>query len=131
MPLNTFKKWEIYWADLGNYFDNIPVNGKPKVTVGHEQGGKRPVIILNEKQVPEMKMVVIVPCTGETDKELYKGKPCIFLKKEHSGLKEDSIILMPHVKSISVERICSEKTGCVTDDEVKRQVTIVWNNMLS
>jgi len=127
MAPRTFKKWEIYWANFGSE-DKYEYDPKFGKVIGHEQGGRRSVIILNENQAPEM--VLVVPCTGQLDKELYKGLPCILLKKEHSGMNDNSMILMHQVRPISIERISSSRVGYVNNEEIKRKITLVWNNML-
>lgn len=122
------KKWEIYSADLGNYEENNPVKGRPKEIVGHEQGGRRPVIILGNGQIAEI--VTVAPCTGVLDKKFYEGKPFIFAKKEHTGLDKDSLILVPHVRSISTERM-HRKIGCLTDTDTQRKIDVVLKNIFS
>lgn len=85
-------------------------------TVGREQSGIRPVLILSANNFNQCSadLVVILPLTT-------KNKHIIFhvsLMKEDSGLDEDSFIKTEDIRSISKERLITF-LGKITDKEME------------
>lgn len=88
-----FKRGQIYIADLG------------KDVVGSEQGGKRPVLILQNnignKYSPNL---IVLPLTSKTPKRLLPTHVQI-KKDDYKGINKDSIVLVDQWKTISKQRI--------------------------
>ncbi len=90
------KRGELYYADLN------PV-------VGSEQGGFRPVLILQNNVGNKYSPTVIVAAVTS---QLSKAKlpTHIELSKELYGLKKDSVILLEQIRTIDKRRL-QEKVG--------------------
>ena len=90
------KRGEIYYADLS------PV-------VGSEQGGIRPVLILqNDIGNRYSPTIIVAAITSKTDKA--KLPTHIALQGERHGLQKDSVILLEQIRTIDKSRI-KEKIG--------------------
>ena len=87
-----YAQGEIYHADLGDIDTNA--------IEGHEQGGKRPVVIV---KVLGDNMVLIVPLTSNIN----KLSPITVLvnRGKDTGLKKNSVALIKQIRSISIDRI--------------------------
>lgn len=92
----TIKRGELYYADLS------PV-------LGSEQGGVRPVLILQNDVGNKYSPTVIVSAITS---KLYKAKlpTHITLNAEMYGLSKDSIILLEQIRTIDKQRL-KEKIG--------------------
>jgi len=87
---------EIYRGDL------LVVDLDP--VVGSEQGGKRPVLVLQNNFANKYSPVVIV--ASITSKKYSKEFPTnVFLQKSISKLNQDSTILLNQIKTIDKKRI--------------------------
>lgn len=85
------KRGEIYLADLS------PV-------VGSEQGGKRPVLVIQNNIGNKFSSTVIAAAiTSATDKP--KLPTHIEITKEESGLEKDSVILLEQIRTIDKIRL--------------------------
>lgn len=84
------KRGDVFYAQLGN---NV---------VGSEQGGYRPVLILQNNKGNKYSTTVIVAPITTIEKHLYQ--PTHVLLK-NSGLKHRSVALLEQVKTISKERL--------------------------
>ncbi|OAQ20119.1 type II toxin-antitoxin system PemK/MazF family toxin [Thermosulfurimonas dismutans] len=94
---------EIRWADLN------PVRG-------HEQGGRRPVLILSHEVFNERSGTVIAMTI--TSRSQKAGFPLTWeLKSE--GLPRHSWVKMSQIRTLSVERI-GEKIGQVSWEELEK-----------
>ena len=94
------KRGEIYYADLS------PV-------VGSEQGGIRPVLILqNDVGNRYSPTIIVAAITSKTDKA--KLPTHIALKGERHGLQKDSVILLEQIRTIDKKRL-KEKLGGLND----------------
>ncbi len=90
------KRGEIYWCDL-----------EPKR--GHEQGARRPVVIIsadpyNQSQSP---LIGVVPLTTAVAKNPIHVK----LPKEETGLETDSTALVDHARFLDRTRLSSNPSG--------------------
>jgi mRNA interferase MazF len=94
---------EIRWADLN------PVRG-------HEQGGRRPVLIISHDIFNEHSGTAIV--LAVTSKSQKAGFP-LTLKLERTGLPKESWLKISQIRTLSVERI-GGKIGRVGDDVLSR-----------
>ncbi len=96
------RQGEIWYADLN------PVRGS-------EQAGYRPVVILSGNLMNKyLNLVIVAPLTSKIKN--YKGNP-ILKANPKNGLKQNSEILIFHLRSISKERL-KEKIGEITKTEL-------------
>ena len=96
-------------------------------TVGSEQSGIRPVLIIQNDVGNKYSTTVI--CLAITSKVKKILPTHVSLKGGHFGLLEDSIILAEQVRTIDKKRIVS-KIGSVDEyilDEVKKALKISFN----
>ena len=71
---------------------------------GHEQGGTRPVLIIQNNIHNQHSPVIIIAAI--TSKIFDKEYPTnVFLSKEESGLDKDSTILLNQIRTIDKRRI--------------------------
>jgi mRNA interferase MazF len=110
--LMTVRRGDIYYADLS------PV-------VGSEQGGLRPVLIVQNdvgnKYSPTVIAAAITSQVGknrlpthiDVTADHHEGKP------EGSGLAKDSVILLEQIRTIDKKRL-REKMGHLDDDMMKK-----------
>ena len=93
---------EIYYADLD------PV-------IGSEQGGERPVIILqNNKGNRHSPTVIVAPLTSNRVKTTLPTHVEISAK----GLRTTSLVLLEQIRTIDKQRI-SDYVGAVSDSDMK------------
>ena len=98
---STVRRGEIYYADLS------PV-------VGSEQGGVRPVLIVqNDTGNRHSPTVIAAAITSRTGKA--KLPTHIEVPGQSSGLPRDSIILLEQIRTLDKKRL-REKMGRVEDD---------------
>ena len=101
------KRGDMFYADLS------PV-------VGSEQGGVRPVLIVqNDTGNRYSPTVIAAAITSQTAKN--KLPTHIELGENTSGLKSNSVILAEQIRTIDKSRL-KEKIGHITDIEVMNQV---------
>jgi mRNA interferase MazF len=82
---------EIYYAELD------PV-------IGSEQGGIRPVVILQDnKGTINCPTCIVAPLTKLINKKFYM-KSHVYIKPRHY-LKHDSVVLLEHTRAISKDRL--------------------------
>jgi len=96
------KQGDIWYADLNP-------------TIGSEQAGLRPVVIISGNLLNKhLKIVIAVPLTSKIKK--YAGNP-ILEPNTHNNLKSTSEMLVFHIRSISKERLV-EKIGEISKEEL-------------
>jgi len=102
--LMIIKRGELYYADLS------PV-------LGSEQGGVRPVLILQNDIGNKYSPTVIVSAITS---KLYKAKlpTHINLDAENFGLSKDSIILLEQIRTIDKQRL-KEKIGTLSNNKMQ------------
>ena len=99
-----FKRGELYYADLS------PV-------IGSEQGGVRPVLIIqNDVGNKYSPTVIVAAITSQINKA--KLPTHIELSAEIYGLPKDSVVLLEQVRTLDKRRL-KEKIGII--DEIKMQ----------
>lgn len=101
----SVKRGEIYYADL---------NG----TIGSEQCGKRPVLIIqNDVGNRYSPTTIVAVITSKHKKEIpthvFIHKDCV------NGLKCDSTIALEQIKTIDKSRLF-EKIGCLKEEDKNR-----------
>ena len=103
----VIKRGDMFYADLS------PV-------VGSEQGGIRPVLIIqNDTGNKYSPTVIAAAITSQTGKN--KLPTHIEIGSEENGLKADSVVLTEQIRTIDKSRL-KEKIGHITDSEVMSQV---------
>jgi mRNA interferase MazF len=101
----SVKRGDIYYADLS------PV-------VGSEQGGTRPVLIIQNDVGNKFSPTVIAAAiTSKTDKSKLPTHIDVFAEKY--GLARDSVILLEQIRTIDKKRL-KEKMGHLDDDLMNR-----------
>lgn len=102
---NQVKRGDIYYADLS------PV-------VGSEQGGVRPVLIVqNNVGNKHSPTVIAAAITSQLNKA--KMPTHIELGARSFGLTKDSVILMEQIRTLDKRRL-REKMGCLDADYMNR-----------
>ena len=105
MPAKFPRRGEIYLADLD------PV-------VGSEQGGRRPVLVIQNDDGNHYSTILIVAAiTSAATKRKYPVD--VVITSEHSGLKAGSRVLLNQIKSIDKQRIGSY-IGSLDASEIDR-----------
>ena len=101
------KRGDMFYADLS------PV-------IGSEQGGIRPVLIIqNDTGNKYSPTVIAAAITSQTGKN--KLPTHIEIGSDDNGLKSDSVVLTEQIRTIDKSRL-KEKIGHITDTEVMNQV---------
>lgn len=101
----TVKRGDIYYADLS------PV-------VGSEQGGMRPVVIVqNDLGNKHSPTVIAAAITSKTTKN--KLPTHIEVVASKNGLSRDSVILLEQVRTIDKKRL-KEKMGHLEDEVMEK-----------
>lgn len=96
---------EVYYADLS------PV-------IGCEQGGTRPVVIVqNNIGNRHSPTVIAAAITSKQDKTSLPTH--IPVKGESCGLAKDSVVLLEQIRTIDKQRL-RERTGCLTKEDIKK-----------
>ncbi len=98
------KQGEIYWVKLNP-------------TVGREQGGKRPCVIISGNSMNK-KIELLIVCPISSQLKFYPGS--FFVEKNNNNnLKNDSEILTFQIKTISKSRV-GKKIGKITDEQLNQ-----------
>ena len=99
------KRGDIFYADLS------PV-------VGSEQGGIRPVIIIqNDIGNKYSPTIIIAAITSQINKE--KLPTHVEISSEEYGLNKDSVVLLEQIRTLDKKRL-KEKIGHMTDSDMKK-----------
>lgn len=102
---NNVKRGEIFYADLS------PV-------VGSEQGGVRPVLIVqNDTGNRHSPTVIAAAITSQTAKA--KLPTHIELTAMNYGLPKDSVVLLEQIRTLDKRRL-RERMGCLDDGLMRR-----------
>ena len=107
------KRGDMFYADLS------PV-------VGSEQGGVRPVLIIqNDTGNKYSPTVIAAAITSQTGKN--KLPTHIEIGSNEIGLKSDSVVLAEQIRTIDKSRL-KEKIGHIDDDNIMNQVNNAIRN---
>jgi mRNA interferase MazF len=96
---------DIYWVDLNP-------------TIGSEQGGMRPVLILSSKKFNERSETVIA--VAITSQPQRAGFP-LTLELKHDELPKQSWVKISQIRTLSVKRL-GKKIGSISAKQVNRIV---------
>lgn len=100
----NIKRGDVYYADLS------PI-------VGSEQGGVRPVLVLQNDIGNRYSPTVIVSAITS---QINKNKlPTHIALAQSSGLSRDSVVLLEQIRTIDKQRL-REKIGRVDDDTMRK-----------
>ena len=80
---------------------NVDLGSPPDEVKGHEQGYKRPCVVL--KYFPKLKLAVVLPCTSKKPPQSYYS--IVHLKAGTGSLNQDSYVLCHQIRTVSVDRI--------------------------
>ena len=106
------RRYDIVQADLGQ-------------VVGSEQGGIRPVLIIqNDTGNIHSCTTIVIPLSSRL-KSLRQPTHTLIKKSADTGLKTDSILLGEQIRVISNQRII-KKIGTVTDNNEKKEIRRVY-----
>lgn len=106
------RRYDIVQADLGK-------------TVGSEQGGIRPVLIIQNDTGNIFSSTTIVFPLSSKLKSLNQPTHTLIKKSVDTGLKTDSVVLGEQMRVISNQRIIC-KIGTVTDKEEREAIKRVY-----
>ena len=105
MKTMVVKKGDIFYADLS------PV-------IGSEQGGIRPVIIIqNDIGNRYSPTVIVAAITSQINKA--KLPTHVEISSEEYGLNRDSVVLLEQIRTLDKRRL-KEKIGHMTDTDMKK-----------
>ena len=106
------RRYDIVQADLGQ-------------VVGSEQGGIRPVLIIqNDIGNIHSCTTIVIPLSSRL-KSLNQPTHTLIRKSIDTGLKTDSVLLGEQMRVISNQRII-KKIGTVTDNNERREIRRVY-----
>lgn len=107
------KRFDIVYANLGQ-------------TIGSEQGGIRPVLVVqNDIGNKFSPTTIIMPLSSKADKKIKQPTHTLIKGSVNTGLKEDSILLGEQMRVISSQRIIN-KIGSVTDENEQKEIKRVY-----
>lgn len=96
-------------------------------SVGSEQGGIRPVLIVqNDVGNLHSFTTIVMPLSSRTYKNPNQPTHTLIRKSAENGLKTDSIVLGEQMRVISSQRII-KKIGTITNEEEQREIRRVYN----
>ena len=103
---NQIRRGELYYADLN------PV-------CGSEQGGIRPIVIIQNDRGNLHSSTVIVAATTGQIKKLNQPTHVLIKEINNGMLMKDTIILLEQIRTIDRSRLC-EYIGYLNDDEIEK-----------
>ena len=104
--LQNCQRGDVVEVDLGN---------PPKEIKGHEQGYKRPCIVL--KSFTSLKIAIIIPCS--TKEQKYSLYTIVKILKGVGGLISDSYALCHQIRTVSFDRILNKRGHLAQNDMLK------------
>ncbi|MBR2718544.1 MAG: type II toxin-antitoxin system PemK/MazF family toxin [Clostridia bacterium] len=105
MECDIMKRGEIYRADLD------PV-------VGSEQGGIRPVVII-QNDIGNLHSTTVIVAAVTTSGKKANLPVHVAITAEESGLKRDSVVLLEQLRTLEKSRL-TKYLGCLNADAMRR-----------
>lgn len=103
--MTVVKRGDIFYADLS------PV-------VGSEQGGIRPVIVIqNDVGNKYSPTIIVAAITSQINKA--KLPTHVEISSEEYGLNKDSVVLLEQIRTLDKKRL-KEKIGHMTDEDMRK-----------
>ena len=110
MTTMVVKRGDIFYADLS------PV-------IGSEQGGIRPVIIIqNDIGNKYSPTVIVAAITSQINKA--KLPTHVEISSEEYGLNRDSVVLLEQIRTLDKKRL-KDKIGHMTETDMKKVVNLL------
>lgn len=107
------RRYDIVQADLAG-------------TIGSEQGGIRPVLVIqNDVGNLHSSTTIVMPFSTKIFKNPNQPTHTLIKKSVDTGLKMDSILLGEQIRAISNQRI-KKKIGSVTSEHEKEEIRRVY-----
>lgn len=98
-------------------------------TVGSEQGGIRPVLIIqNDIGNLHSPTTIVMPFSTKIYKNPNQPTHTLIKKSDDTGLKMDSVLLGEQIRVISNQRI-KKKIGMVIDKSEREEIRRVYNSI--
>lgn len=120
----AYAKKDVIFVNLGA----VPKPGKPsKEIVGHEQGEKRPCIVI--RPYLSLGLVTVVPCTTTAPK--YHTFTVVKLPAGAGGLKVHSYAMCHHIRTVSAVRVIGNAWGKLTNEEYGKINTVLFDLLLT
>lgn len=95
-------------------------------TIGSEQGGIRPVLIIqNDIGNLYSQTTIVMPFSTKIFKNPNQPTHTLINRSADTGLKNDSILLGEQMRVISAKRII-KKIGCVVDEKERKEIRRVY-----
>ncbi len=95
-------------------------------TIGSEQGGIRPVLIIqNDIGNLYSQTTIVMPFSTKIFKNPNQPTHTLIKRSADTGLKNDSILLGEQMRVISAKRII-KKIGCVVDEKERKEIRRVY-----
>lgn len=105
-------------------YDVVLIDFK-KNTIGSEQGGIRPAIIIqNDKGNTFSNTTIVMPCTSQI-KHLHQPTHALLKRNKENGLPFNSMILAECLRQVSEERII-KKLGNVADKIMQDKIKEIY-----
>lgn len=104
----SYRKWDLAWAGLDP-------------SVGHEQAGRRPVLVLSNDVISRaIGLVAIVPLTTwKKGRRIYPTE--VLLPVEASSLRSPSLALCHQLRTVSARRLSPSKRR-LENDELRESI---------
>jgi len=112
----ALRKWDFAWAGLDP-------------TVGHEQSGRRPVLVFcNDAIAGPIRLVTVLPLTTwKAGRRVYPTE--VKISAGTGGLTADSLVIVHQVRTVSARRL-SLPFGALEDAALRRQVSAALRTWL-
>lgn len=95
--------------------------------VGSEQGGIRPVVVIqNDVGNLYSQTTIVIPFSTKISKNPSQPTHTLIRKSADTGLKMDSILLAEQIRVISNKRI-KKKIGTITDKFEREEIRRIYN----
>lgn len=107
------RKFDIVVADLGQNLDS-------------EQGGKRPVLIIQNNCGNKFSTTTIVMPLSSKSKALNQSTHTIIKKSDTTGLVNDSVVLGEQIRVISKKRIIRKLGSVKNEEEINEIKRVYW-----
>ena len=112
--MSILRQFDIHWGNFSS-------------ARGHEQHGRRPVLIVSTDQFNAIPngLVIIMPIT-----KVHRPVPtCVPLPKKGTGLAEQSFCLVDQIRTISMERL-NGHIGSLTDIGTRDRIQTALQRIL-
>lgn len=99
---------------------DIDLGVPPNEVRGHEQGNKRPCVVI--KSLPQFGIVIVVPFTSKKPKNPYYS--IVTIPAGKGGLIAESYVLCHQIRAVSYDRFHSER-GKLEKREIQKIIIVL------